>query len=104
MKRVTYLAEAQRDVILLMLRYEMERPGLGREFLEEVVRGLQAVFQSPEAFRTEGRGLRRYVLHRFSHRILYRVDGKRVVVVACLHVRREYRGGSRAREAPPQYV
>lgn len=71
--------------------YEAQRRGLGEEFAEEVQATLRRVVDNPEQFRALHRQTHRALLHRFPYGLFYRVVDDRVVVVACMHVRRDPR-------------
>jgi plasmid stabilization system protein ParE len=71
--------------------YETQREGLGSEFrvsLDEVIRRISDnPFICPERYR----GNRRALLRRFPYVVWYRADGDRIVVLACIHGRRDPR-------------
>ena len=51
--------------------YELQLPGLGIRFEEEVKRGIRRILEYPNAWKIEKEDIRRYVLHRFPYKILY---------------------------------
>ena len=72
--------------------YEEQRPGLGREFLDALRETVNVVREHPEAFPVLHRGARRaLVRRRFPYGLFYRLEGGTIVIVACLHVRRDPR-------------
>ena len=69
--------------------YERQRIGLGEEFLAAVDDKLQEIVAHPTAYPVIHRDLRRALLHRFPYAIFYRPYGESVVVIACMHGRRD---------------
>ncbi len=71
--------------------YQARRPGLGGEFLQSVSSVLEAMAQQPESFPVVYRDLRRALLRRFPYGVFYRIQGGRLMVVACFHAKRDPR-------------
>ncbi len=71
--------------------YEQQRSGLGTEFLEAVNLALSAVAENPRLAPLIQRNTRRALLGRFPYGIYYRIYSEAIVVVACMHGRREPR-------------
>lgn len=71
--------------------YEQQSSGLGAEFLETVNVALDAIAEKPELAPVVGRKTRRALLRRFPYGIFYRVYPGAIVVVACMHGRRDPR-------------
>ena len=69
--------------------YEERRTGLGGEFLRAVRATLAAVERAPERFGVARAEIRRALTRRFPYGVYYLVAGDRVIVLACLHVRRD---------------
>jgi plasmid stabilization system protein ParE len=69
--------------------YERQRPGLGEEFLGAVNAGLREIANHPLRQAIIFRDMRRFLLMRFPYAIFYRVYPNAVVVVACMHGRRD---------------
>ena len=71
--------------------YEARRPGLGGEFLESAGSTLEAIVRQPKRFPLVHRDLRRALLRRFPYGIFFRIQGDRLMVVACFHAKRDPR-------------
>jgi toxin ParE1/3/4 len=71
--------------------YEQQRPSLAAEFLEAVNRALAGIATSPHLASVVHRNTRRSLLQRFPYAIYYRVYPDAVVIVACMHGRRDPR-------------
>jgi toxin ParE1/3/4 len=69
--------------------YEQRRIGLGEEFLAQVRTVLDAIESSPARFPFIHRQTRRALVRRFPYGIYYRVYDEVIVVVACMHGRRD---------------
>jgi plasmid stabilization system protein ParE len=68
--------------------YDLERPGLGTEFLDAVETALLAVADNPGASPIELGETRKRVVRRFPYSILYSFDDTVVHVSAIAHHRR----------------
>ena len=82
---------AAADIDEAFLWYEGQRPGLGGEFLAAAQRLIDAVAQYPLRYPVVRRSTRRALLRRFPYALSFRVYGEVVVVVACMHGRRDPR-------------
>ncbi|HEY7675614.1 MAG TPA: type II toxin-antitoxin system RelE/ParE family toxin [Candidatus Methylomirabilis sp.] len=71
--------------------YEGQRIGLGEEFLAELGATLLRVRANPRQYPVIRRGTRRALLHRFPYGLFYRVIEEQILVVACMHAKRDPR-------------
>ena len=76
---------AAADIEDAFVWYEQQRRGLGSEFLEVVDEALIAI---PRTFQLHPVIHRNTLLRRFPYGIYYRVYPELIVVVACMHGRR----------------
>jgi len=65
--------------------YEVELPGLGVRFRDEVKRGIRRIREYPDAWAKEKFDVRRYVLHKFPYKILYSIEDNYVYIIAIAH-------------------
>jgi len=79
---------AAADVDEAFLWYESQRPGLGREFLAAADALVGAIVEHPLRYPVIRRNTRRALLRRFPYALYFRIYGEVVVVVACMHGRR----------------
>ena len=79
---------AAADVEDAFLWYESQRSGLGDEFLDELSLVLCAIAEHPFRFPVLHRDTRRALLHRFPYALFYRVLDERIIIVACMHGKR----------------
>ena len=54
--------------------YEVESPGLGVRFRDDVKRGIRRIPECPDTLAKEKYDVRRYVLHKFPYKILYSIE------------------------------
>ncbi len=80
---------AAADIEVAFRWYEDQRAGLGEEFLAEVQTTIAHVEMHPKLNAILHRETRRAFVHRFPYGIFYRVYSNDVVVVACMHARRD---------------
>ena len=92
MKQVIVRPAAAADIQDGFQWYELQRPGLGEEFLAALRQTRDPVVEHPEAFPVLLRDTRRALIpRRFPYGLLYRVYGETMVVVACMHAKRDPR-------------
>ncbi len=80
---------AAADIEEAFLWYNRQRAGLGEEFLAAVDTALHDIAAHPTAYPVIHREARRVLLRRFPYAIFYRIYGEVVVVLACMHGRRD---------------
>jgi plasmid stabilization system protein ParE len=69
--------------------YRDKSPELGTKFLDAVREAGARIMENPEAYPVFHREARRVRLKRFPYSLLYRLYPEHVVIVACLHGRRD---------------
>ena len=80
---------AAADIDEAFVWYERQRPGLGEEFLAAVQATRESIAAHPAMYPVIHRDTRRALLHRFPYGIFYRVYQEAIVVVACMHAKRD---------------
>lgn len=92
MKRVLVRPAAAADIEDAYQWYEAQRPGFGEEFLAALRSARDRVLEHPEAFPVLHRETRRALIpQRFPYGLFYRIYGDTIVVVACMHAKRDPR-------------
>lgn len=81
--------EAEEDVRSAYEWYENQRENLGRAFVIEVERALEAVQERPEAYMQCYKSVRRALCKRFPYAIYFVRKNSDIVVLAVLHQRRK---------------
>jgi toxin ParE1/3/4 len=71
--------------------YEAQQAGLGDEFLAALRVVIESMTANPELFPVVHRQTRRALLRRFPYGLYYRIVNDQIVVVACMHGRRDPR-------------
>ena len=82
-------AAAAADVEEAYLWYQRQRAGLGEEFLAAMDATLCDIATHPTTYPVIHREARRALLRRFPYAIFYRVYGETIIVIACMHGRRD---------------
>lgn len=88
MTSLIFRPAAAADVEDSFLWYESQRPGLGDEYLAEVALVLRAIVESPNRFPLLHRDTRRALLRRFPYALFYRIVDEEIIIVACMHGKR----------------
>ncbi len=86
---VTLRAEAQEDLEDAAQWYEEQRRGLGGRLLDEALRTIGLIAESPRSYPRVHGELRRAVTRRFPFGIFYLIENDGVVVIAVMHASRD---------------
>jgi plasmid stabilization system protein ParE len=78
-------AEAEQDLADAATWYETQMPGLGHQFLDEMLATFSSVSDSPLIYPIVHRNTRRALTHRFPFGIYYRIEKTEIVVLAVMH-------------------
>jgi plasmid stabilization system protein ParE len=91
-KRVVVRPAAAADIEDAYEWYESQQPGLGDEFLAALRATRDRLLEHPEAYPVLHRNTRRALIpQRFPYALFYRLYGDTIVVVACMHAKRDPR-------------
>ena len=88
---VFFRRAAELDVAAIEDWYDSQRQGLGGEFREVVGDTIARIADSPLGYPERYRGARRVLLRRFPYVLWYRSFEDFVVVLACVHGKRDPR-------------
>jgi plasmid stabilization system protein ParE len=88
-RQLWIVADAVVEIEAARAWYEVQRPGLGDDFLGAVETAVESLLAFPEACPIDYRDARRCLLERFPYCLYYRVDSDDIVVVALLHAARD---------------
>ena len=84
-----YRRKVGRDLAGAYGWYEEQRAGLAEAFLAAVDASFEAIQAFPEMFGRVHGEIRRAVVSRFPYAVFYRIEPKRLVVLAVLHIARD---------------
>jgi len=88
-RQLVFRSQAEREIEEAADWYEEKRTGLGAEFLRTLESCLVSVERNPFQYPRVYGEVRRAPLRRFPYGLIYRVYEAEVVVVACMHARRD---------------
>ena len=77
--------EAELDLSDAARWYEEQKPGLGHQFLDEILAIFSKLAEAPLMYPILHRNTRRALIHRFPFGVYYRVETNAIVVVAVMH-------------------
>ena len=86
---IVYRRKVGRDLAKGFGYYEGQGEGLGDKFLAAVDAVFDAIERYPEMFSRVHGEVRRAVISKFPYAVFFRVESKRVVVLAVLHTARD---------------
>lgn len=88
MKTVRFLRPAEREMLDAARYYELQAPGLGDDFLDNIDAAVRDIGANPSRWPIIRSDIRRRLIHRFPYALLYRVDSDEVVIQATMHLHR----------------
>lgn len=88
MRPLRYLTPAREEFLEAVAHYELQSPGLGLEFIEEVEHAIVRLVAFPDHGSRHLAGTRRLVLGRFPFDVVYLADPDEILVVAVAHHKR----------------
>jgi plasmid stabilization system protein ParE len=68
--------------------YELEVPGLGIRFKNEVKKAIRRIREYPLAWSKEQDSIRRCLLHKFPYKIIYSIENDYIYIIAIAHCHR----------------
>ena len=89
-RRLVLHTAAQVDMDNAALWYEGEQPGLGVRFLDELSHLFLRISDRPLQFPHIESDVRRAMLRRFPYGVYFLVETDRVLVIAVLHLHRDF--------------
>ena len=88
MARSEFHRLADRELNEAAQYYDLENPGLGSSFLEEVDRCLQSIEDQPEAGMVLSGSVRRRLLRGFPYALLYKIKPSGIRILAVMNLKR----------------
>lgn len=90
MTRIVWMPAAADELEQAHRWYSDRNPTVAERFTDEVVHALEEIQEAPGRWAVEGHGTRRFPLHRFPFKLVYRwrVDEDVVELVAVAHGKR----------------
>lgn len=89
MKPIVLHPAAEAEMLAAARYYEECQVGLGDRFLDEVSRAGKRISHHPEAWPVISGSIRRCLLNRFPFGLIFRIEDKRIYILAVMHLRRE---------------
>lgn len=80
---------AEQDLTDAQDWYDEQRPGLGAEFRDLIDHTMRRILETPRLYPEVYQNVRRVVLRRFPYLLYYVLTGEAVVILACLHGKRD---------------
>jgi plasmid stabilization system protein ParE len=81
--------EAEEEYQEAYAYYQVESSKLAEQFTQEIIIGLQSIIDAPQTWPMIKFNVRRRLLRKFPFGILYLTEGKSVLILAFMHLRRE---------------
>ncbi len=88
MKPILVRPAAAADIEDTFLWYQTQRLGLGDDFREALRFAPTQIAENPQRYPVIHRGTRRALLKRFPYGVFYKEFRQAIIVVACMHGRR----------------
>ena len=85
---VVFLRAARVEFDSAALRYDLQRAGLGMQFISEITRVIDLASTYPERFPNKHLEIRCARARRFPYSVYFHSEATRIVVVSVFHARR----------------
>ena len=85
---VVFLRAARAEFDSAALRYDLQRAGLGMQFVSEINRVIDLASTYPERFPIKHLEIRCVQVRRFPYSVYFRSEPTRIVVLSVFHARR----------------
>lgn len=85
---LTIRKEAEFDIKSAFEYYEIQRLGLGHDFVLCVEEALSKIERNPTHYKIAHKEIRRIAVRRFPYRVFYLIQSKQVIVTAVFHARK----------------
>jgi len=89
MIKVVFTRLAKQELEDTITFYELEFQGLGKRFKEEVKRSIERITEYPMALAAERGDVRKCLLHKFPHKILFSIETDHILIIAVAHQHRK---------------
>jgi len=89
--KVRFLKLADQELADAVTWYNQQTDGLGRDFLDDLDRGIRRMSAFPLSCPEIEPGLRRCLLTRFPYGVIYGMEEDTIIVVAVAHLHRQPR-------------
>ena len=87
--QIHFLEIAQIELYEAIDYYNYEEPGLGEDFLTEVLKSLDRIGQFPEAWHPCSKRTRRCKTRRFPYGVIYQIRKDEILIVAIANLHRK---------------
>ena len=89
MRQIVFRTSANEQLVAAKNWYDQQRHGLGDEFARSMESAINRVARNPFDAPAVYQDVRRVLLKRFPYSVFYIVTGNNLLVLSCLHTRRE---------------
>jgi len=85
MKEIDFLPESLEDIVEIELWYDLQKPGLGSEFLINLHNLLSVIRERPNLFVTVFENFRTAPVKRFPYNVYYQVIESKILIYGVIH-------------------
>jgi toxin ParE1/3/4 len=89
MRRIVFRDSARIEIDEAAEWFDRQNAGLGGEFFDAISASIEAIRDNPLQYQRVFRDRRRAVVARFHFNLIYLVTDEEIIIVACLHGRRD---------------
>ncbi|TAL45310.1 MAG: type II toxin-antitoxin system RelE/ParE family toxin [Methylovulum sp.] len=84
--KLSFLEAAEAELQAAMDYYNLQKSGLGQEFLAEIKAMIDRITNFPEAWQPLSRRTRRCLSRRFPYGIIYQIRDDEILIIAVSHL------------------
>jgi len=87
--KITFLEEAKYELDETIEYYDLQSPGLGQQFLQEVINTLDRVASFPQAWHPLSENTKRCQTARFPYGLIYSILESEILIISVSNLHRE---------------
>ena len=84
--KLSFLEAAEAELQAAMGYYNLQKPGLGQEFLAEIKATVGRIANFPEAWQPLSQRTRRCLSRRFPYGVIYQIRDDEILIIAVSHL------------------
>jgi plasmid stabilization system protein ParE len=92
--KILFVSAAEKEFVAAIEFYEMEMPGLGQAFIQEIEKSLHRITQFPKSYTALSKNTRRCLVSRFPYGIIFEYQESEnlilIFAIANLHRKPDY--------------
>jgi toxin ParE1/3/4 len=85
---IVFKPEARLDIMEIRDWYETNKANLGETFIKSFFKSIDNIHENPKLYPDVYKNIRKCIIRNFPYSIFYIIAGKKVVILSCMHFKR----------------